>query len=100
MKKKSNVQGNSSVRVFGSFVGTKERASFLGRKYQKNICAIIYLMEFDGPDHSWALDLKNLTDHLEKRTPLWGDIDSAMYALAQVRKAYQENGYTQLPASQ
>jgi predicted dehydrogenase len=58
------------------------------------------IMEFDGPDHSWALDLKNLTDHLEKRTPLWGDIDSAMYALAQVRKAYQENGYTQLPASQ
>ncbi len=55
--------------------------------------------EFHPPDESWALDMQNLLDHLEFQTPLWGDIDSAIYALEQVRSAYRQNGFKNLPCS-
>jgi predicted dehydrogenase len=57
------------------------------------------VFEYDAPDRSWELDLKNLVDHLQKKTPLWGDLHSARYALEQVRAAYRNNGYTKLPCS-
>lgn len=59
----------------------------------------IEVFEFDGVDRSWELDLQNLRDHIENKTPLWGDVDSAIYAMEQVRKAYRENGFTKLPCS-
>ncbi|HVZ31018.1 MAG TPA: Gfo/Idh/MocA family oxidoreductase [Polyangiaceae bacterium] len=49
--------------------------------------------EFPGPDRSWALDLKNLVDHISAGTPLWGDLGSARYALDVVREAYRQAGY-------
>ena len=55
--------------------------------------------EFPEPDQSWYLDLKNLIDHVEKKTPLWGDLNSAKYSLEQVTKAYKQNGFTNLPCS-
>jgi predicted dehydrogenase len=59
----------------------------------------IETFEFKEADNSWALDLKSLTDHLEKGTPLLGDLESAEYALEQVSDAYKQNGYTNLPCS-
>jgi len=55
--------------------------------------------EFSGPDRSWALDLKNLVDHISSGTPLWGDLGSARYALEVVRDAYRHSGY-QLPSAE
>lgn len=55
--------------------------------------------EFEQPDQSWFLDLENLTNHLSQKKPLWGDLDSAIYAMEQVRKAYRENGFKKLPCS-
>ncbi len=59
--------------------------------------------EFDATDHSWARDLENLIAHIQSSapfiTPLLGDLDSAIYAMKQVRKAYQDNGYNKLPCS-
>lgn len=55
--------------------------------------------EFGGEDRSWELDLKNLIDHVETKSPLWGDVSSAKYALTQVMKAYKENGYNDFPGT-
>jgi len=58
----------------------------------------IEVREFDGPDRSWELDLRNLLDHLSTGAPLLGDLGSARYALEVVRDAYAANGY-QLPCT-
>jgi predicted dehydrogenase len=55
--------------------------------------------EFDGEDRSWEKDLENLVQHVQNKTPLWGDLRSARYALEQVRKAYRDNGFKNLPCS-
>jgi len=55
--------------------------------------------QFDQEDRSWELDMKNLIAHLRNKTPLWGDLNSAKYALEQVRAAYRVNGFTKLPCS-
>ena len=55
--------------------------------------------EFEPPDQSWGLDLKNLVDHLSTGSDLWGDLRSASYAMEQVRLAYRENGFEHLPCS-
>ncbi|MBI3544936.1 MAG: Gfo/Idh/MocA family oxidoreductase [Deltaproteobacteria bacterium] len=55
--------------------------------------------EFEGADRSWELDLKNLVDHVEKKTPLLGDLASARYCLEQVTAAYRANGYLNLPCN-
>ena len=57
------------------------------------------VFKFEGPDESWGLDLANLVDHLERGAPLLGDLLSAEYALKQVRQAYRDNGFKQLPCS-
>lgn len=59
----------------------------------------IEVFEFDGADKSWALDLKNLVDHIRIGSPLLGDIDSARYAMEQVTQAYRDNKYLGLPCS-
>ncbi len=53
----------------------------------------VELREFDGPDRSWGLDLRNLIDHLSSGAPLLGDLGSARYALETVRDAYLANGF-------
>lgn len=57
------------------------------------------VFEFDGADRSWALDLENLVRHIEEKTPLLGDLESARFALSRVREAYCANGYAHLPCS-
>lgn len=59
----------------------------------------IETFEFDMPDTSWERDLTNLVDHIERHTPLWGNLESARYSLTQVRDAYRANGYKSLPCS-
>ena len=55
--------------------------------------------EFPVDDQSWRLDLENLAEHISKGSPLLGDLQSARYALTQVRQAYRDNGYSSLPCS-
>jgi predicted dehydrogenase len=55
--------------------------------------------KFTEDDRSWELDLQNLIDHIEKKTPLWGDVDSALYSLRQVTEAYRQNKYLDLPGT-
>jgi predicted dehydrogenase len=50
-------------------------------------------------DRSWALDLRNLVEHITKKNPLWGNLESAAYAMAQVTHAYRANGFKNLPCS-
>lgn len=83
----------------------------LGRSYGKETLTYYKMLPQMGPpeiqsfdfpeeDRSWEEDLKNLLVHIEDRKkPLWGDAQSALYALKQVRKAYQQNGFTSLPCS-
>lgn len=59
----------------------------------------IETFEFEGDDLSWERDLRNLIDHIQKGSPLLGDLKSARYSLEQVRQAYRQNGYTNLPCS-
>lgn len=84
--------------------------SGLGRSYGKETLTYYRMLpqmgppevetfEFDSEDKSWDLDMKNLISHIEKGTPLWGDLKSARYALEQVTAAYKANGYNQLPCS-
>lgn len=54
--------------------------------------------EYGQPDDSWGKDLENLVRHVEEGAPLCGDIQSARYALEQVRCAYRANGFAHLPA--
>jgi predicted dehydrogenase len=60
---------------------------------------VIETFDFDEKDLSWRLDLENLVDHLENKKPLLGDLNSAIYALEQVRAAYRQNGFKTLPCS-
>lgn len=53
----------------------------------------VEVREFTSPDRSWALDLEDLVAHVERGTPLHGDLVSARYALGVVRDAYRANGY-------
>ena len=55
--------------------------------------------DFPAEDHSWHLDMENLSDHVLKGIPLLGDLHSARYAMTQVREAYRSNGYLSLPCS-
>ncbi|MCC6276291.1 MAG: Gfo/Idh/MocA family oxidoreductase [Oligoflexia bacterium] len=55
--------------------------------------------EFDSEDRSWSHDLENLVNHITSGSPLLGDLDSALYALKQVREAYRANGFLNLPCS-
>jgi predicted dehydrogenase len=57
------------------------------------------VFEFAPEDLSWRKDLDNLVSHIEKSTPLWGDLDSALYAMTQVRDAYRANGFGDFPAA-
>lgn len=57
------------------------------------------VFEFDSTDLSWQRDLENLVNHIERGTPLLGDLASALYSLQIVKKSYQKNGYQQLPCS-
>jgi predicted dehydrogenase len=59
----------------------------------------IETFDYDAPDRSWELDLKNLVEHIEKKTPLLGDLVSARYALERAREAYRANGFASLPCS-
>ncbi|MDZ4676781.1 MAG: Gfo/Idh/MocA family oxidoreductase [Oligoflexia bacterium] len=81
----------------------------LGRSYGKETLTyykmlpemgppIIETFDFNEKDESWLLDLENLVDHVKNQKPLWGDLESASYALEQVRAAYRQNGY-KLPCS-
>lgn len=54
---------------------------------------------FSNFDNSWELDLLNLVDHINSGRPLLGDLNSALYALEQVKAAYRQNGLTDLPCS-
>lgn len=56
--------------------------------------------EYDAPDISWELDFKNLSDHLQSGSPLWGDLDSTIYAMTQIRDSYRQNGFEHLPSAQ
>lgn len=58
------------------------------------------VFEFDAPDQSWELDFRNLAQHLENGTPLWGDLDSTIYAMTQIRESYRRNGFQNLPSAQ
>jgi predicted dehydrogenase len=82
----------------------------LGRSYGKETLTYYKMLPEMGPpeiqnfdfpetDLSWELDMKNLVDHIQKGTPLWGDINSAKYALSQIRQAYKQNGFGHLPCS-
>ena len=51
---------------------------------------------FAEADASWLLDLQNLVNHIQHGTPLWGDLQSATYAMTQIRRAYHENGFHHL----
>jgi len=82
----------------------------LGRSYGKEVLTYYQMAPEMGPpetktfdfpeeDRSWELDLQNLVDHIQKGSPLWGDLQSAKYALTQVREAYRQNGFGGLPCS-
>jgi predicted dehydrogenase len=85
--------------------------SGIGRSYGKETLTYYKMLPEMGPpkietfdfpeeDRSWELDMKNLVDHIQNGTPLWGDLKSAHYALTQVRAAYQANGYTGVPSAE
>jgi len=98
-----------SMEIYGE--NGKITIDGLGRSYGKETLKVYEMLPEMGPpnqetfefeDHeneSWRLDLQNLIDHIEKGTPLLGDLNSARYALECVRGAYQANGYTHLPCS-
>jgi predicted dehydrogenase len=82
----------------------------LGRSYGREALTYYRMLPEMGPpeirefgfpeeDLSWELDMKNLIDHIEKKTPLLGDLNSAIYGLTQVREAYRQNGFKDLPCS-
>jgi len=56
------------------------------------------VLEFEGPDRSFGLDLENLVAHVTSGVPLEGDLSSARYAMEIVRDAYRLNGFA-LPSS-
>lgn len=82
----------------------------LGRSYGKETLTYYKMLpemgppltevfEYDQADDSWSRDLENLVSHIEKKTPLLGDLDSAIYALDVVRSAYLANGFKKLPCT-
>lgn len=97
-----------SIEIYGT--SGKILINGLGRSYGKETLTYYKMLpemgpplkeiiEYDGEDNSWQLDMQNLIDHLQNGIPLLGDLYSARYALEQVRAAYRENGFKGLPCS-